>query len=197
MSCKQCGCNTTPCCCNKAGQQIVGPPGPMGFQGPQGPQGQTGPIGNQGIQGPTGYTGAGATGPTGYTGSTGYTGPVGPAGSGVESGNYTRSAAAGIQTIVTLNQVKIIYFICQGVNGGGFEQGSTGIDNGLTPSSFHTDPVTGANSGDFFNSVWSFDFATGDGSAGNVTAITPTSFDITWFLTNAGLDTKVQWYAIT
>lgn len=48
MSCSRCGCNTNPCCCNRAPQQIVGPPGPMGFTGPQGATGPQGPVGPQG-----------------------------------------------------------------------------------------------------------------------------------------------------
>ena len=71
--CNRCGCNTNPCCCNKAAQQIVGPPGPMGFQGPQGPRGQQGPIGNQGIQGPTGPAGTGGGGAKVY----GFAGSIG------------------------------------------------------------------------------------------------------------------------
>lgn len=51
-----------PNCCNKAAQQIVGPPGPMGFTGPQGATGPQGPIGSpgpQGAQGPQGTPGVG------------------------------------------------------------------------------------------------------------------------------------------
>lgn len=54
MSCNKCGCNTNPCCCNKAGVQIVGPPGPMGSVGPTGPAGLIGPPGPIGPMGPPG-----------------------------------------------------------------------------------------------------------------------------------------------
>lgn len=50
--CNNCGNNN--CCCNKAGQQIVGPPGLMGQTGPQG---ATGPQGPQGLPGPQGVPG--------------------------------------------------------------------------------------------------------------------------------------------
>ena len=63
--CNRCGCNTNPCCCNKAGVQIVGPQGPMGFTGPQGATGPQGPMGipgTNGTQGPIGPTGPQGTG---------------------------------------------------------------------------------------------------------------------------------------
>jgi len=201
MGCNRCGCNTTPCCCNKAGQQIVGPPGPMGFQGPQGPRGQQGSVGNQGIQGPTGYTGAGIQGPTGPigpTGSTGYTGPASPGG-GVESGSFTRTApqGSGVQNIPTTGQVKMVFFNCLSYNGTGNEAGSTGKDDGILASSFHQNPLTGSINGDLVDSLWTFDFGFGSGFTGRITAINPTSFDITWVAISGGIDTDVQWHAIT
>lgn len=56
--CNKCGCQTTPCCCNKAGVQIVGPQGPMGLVGPKGDKGDPGIQGPAGPQGPTGPAGS-------------------------------------------------------------------------------------------------------------------------------------------
>lgn len=77
MGCNKCGCNTNPCCCNRAAQQIVGPPGPMGYQGPVGPQGSTGATGARGLPGVNGANGpTGPTGPTGPPGQGGGGNPV-------------------------------------------------------------------------------------------------------------------------
>lgn len=186
--CNRCGCNTNPCCCNRAAQQIVGPPGPMGFQGPQGPMGQTGPMGLPGIPGPTG--------------------PAGIA-DFIEDGSFTLNAAGTVGTggvltnpgpnptltITTIHQPKLVHTMCyvtqlsSGYSDGRGVAGSLNVCTGGR--------VNGAAGSSASEAINISNVIPADGWTGIVSAFTATSFSITFTQVGAGLPLEGTFHTIT
>jgi hypothetical protein len=126
----------------------------------------------------------------------------------IESGTFQRTPAegSGIQTIVTLKKVKILFFIV--TNPSQFATGgsSTGKDNGIDASCVTTsDIVTGFPGADLSNSIHIAATYTGIGKGftGKVNVINSNSFDVLWTLIGNPITfprqtiALVQWHAIT
>lgn len=158
--------------------------------------------------------GGGGMGSRGFSGYSGYSG-AGGGGGNIESGTFTRLASdgSGVQNVATTNEAKLIFFNTIDSSTIFYSNGIADLTTqscvyGTTrafPVVFPHDPIP-----DSFISLSdqstciliqdgtaAFYIVTGNGYTGMLTAINPTSFDITFTVSGAGRDITVQWHAIT